>query len=153
MTVTRPVIIDLWPAYASGEASAETRALVEEFLRDDPELARQLREDPLTAAQSPSLPPDSEVDAFTRARRRLRGYPWLLKIAMLFSALSFARIVSDTSWDVSPRQFIITAGIAVAFWIAFFVTLWRMRATIMVVPGRKPARPERAENRSRGPTG
>jgi anti-sigma factor RsiW len=138
MTVTRPVIVDLWPAYASGEASAETRALIEEFLRGDPELARQLQKNPLAALEPPSLPPDTEMRAFALARRRLRGYPWLLQLAVLFSALAFARIVSDTSWDVSPRQFIITAAIAAAFWIAFFVSLWRMRATIMIVPGRKP---------------
>jgi hypothetical protein len=139
MTVTRPIIIDLWPSYASGEASAETRALVEEFLRGDPDLARQLQKDPLAAIEPPSLPPDTEMRAFALARRRLSGYPWLLQLAFLFSALAFARIVSDTSWDVSPRQFIITAAIAAVFWIAFFVSLWRMRATIMIVPGRKPA--------------
>jgi len=64
----------------------------------------------------------------------LRGFPWLLQLAILFSASAFGRIVSDTSWDVSPRNFIITAGIAVCFWIAFFVTLWRMRARILIVP-------------------
>jgi len=149
MTVTRPVIIDLWPSYAAGEASAETRALVEEFLHGDPEFARQLQENPLAAIQPPSLPPDTEVHAFTRARRRLSGYPWLLQMAVLFSALAFARIVSDTSWDVSPRRFIITAGIASAFWIGFFVTLWRMRASIMIVPGRKAARPAGAGQSSR----
>jgi len=62
-------------------------------------------------------------------------------MARLFSGLAFGRIISDTSWDVSPRRFIITASIAAAFWIAFIVTLWRMRANIMVVPGRRPGQP------------
>jgi anti-sigma factor RsiW len=137
MSITRPVILDLWPAYVSGEASAETRALVDEYLRTDPEFARQLRDNPLGDASPPPLPPDIEVNAFARARRQLRGFPWLLQLAILFSAFAFGRIVSDTSWDVSPRNFIITAAIAVCFWIAFFVTLWRMRARIMIVPGRK----------------
>ena len=137
MSITRPVILDLWPAYLSGEASAETRALVEEYLRSDPEFARQLRENPLGDVVSPPLPPDIETNAFARARRQLRGFRWLLQLALIFSALAFGRIVSDTSWDVSPRNFIITAGIAVCFWVAFFVTLWRMRARIMIVPGRK----------------
>jgi anti-sigma factor RsiW len=138
MSITRPVILDLWPAYVSGEASAETRALVDEFLRGDPEFARQLRENPFGKISPPPLPPDVETNAFTRARRRLRGFPWLLQLAIFFSASAFARIVSDTSWDVSPRNFIITAAIAVCFWIAFFVTLWRMRARIMIVPGHRP---------------
>ncbi len=135
MTVTRPVILDLWPIYVSGEASPETRALIDEFLRSDPEFAGQLQRDPLVAVEAPSLPPDVEMHAFTRARRRLGGYRWMLQMALVFSGLSFGRIVSDTSWDVSPRAFIITASIAAGFWIAFLVTLWRMRARIMVVPG------------------
>lgn len=136
MSITRPVILDLWPAYASGDASPETRALVDEFLRTDPEFARQLRENPLGGIETPPLPPDVETNAFARTRRKLRGFPWLLQFAILFSALAFGRIVSDTSWDVSPRNFIITAGIAACFWVAFFVTLWRMRARIMIVPDR-----------------
>jgi hypothetical protein len=134
MTVTRPIIRDLWSAYTSGEASAETRALVDDFLRDDPEFARQLRDDPLATIQLPTLPPEVEMRSFARAKRRLGGYRWMLFTAMFFSASAFARIVSDTSFDVSPRRFIITAAIAVAFWILFFVTLWRMRARIMIAP-------------------
>jgi anti-sigma factor RsiW len=137
MTVTRPVIVDLWSSYASGEASAETRALVDEFLRDDPELARQLRRDPLAAIQAPPPPPDTETRAFARARQQLRGYPRMLQMALIFSGLAFGRIISDTSWDVSPRNFIVTASIAACFWIAFLVSLWRMRARIMVVQGAK----------------
>jgi hypothetical protein len=139
MTVTRPVILDLWPVYAAGEASPETRALVDEFLRSDPEFARQLRQDPLATVPPPPPPPDLEMHAFTRARRRLGGYRWLLKLALVFSGLAFGRIVSDTSWDVSPLRFILTASIAVVFWIAFLVSLWRMRANIMIVPGRPGA--------------
>ena len=135
MSITRPVVLDLWPVYVSGEASAETRALVEEYLRGDPEFARQLRENPLNAVAQPPLPPDLEASAFARARRRLRGFPWLLHFAIMFSAFAFGRIVSDTSWDVSPRNFIVMASIAACFWIAFFVTLWRMRARIMILPG------------------
>lgn len=137
MTVTRPVIVDLWPLYVSGEASAETRALVDDFLKNDPEFAAQLRRDPLGCVEAPPPPPDTETRAFARARQQLRGYPWLLQLALIFSGLSFGRIVSDTSWDVSPRNFIVTASIAASFWIAFLVSLWRMRARIMIVPTRK----------------
>jgi hypothetical protein len=94
-----------------------------------------LGENPLSTVAPPPLPPDLEASAFTRARRRLRGFPWLLHLAIVFSALAFGRIVSDTSWDVSPRNFIVMAGIAVCFWAAFFVTLWRVRGRIMIVPG------------------
>jgi len=134
MTITRSVILDLWPAYASGEASPDTRALVDAFLRDDPELARQLRDDPLGPLESPMPPPDLEIRALTKARRRLGGFRSLLFLALLFSGMAFGRIVSDTSFDVSPRRFIIAASIAAVFWIAFFVSLIRMRGRILIVP-------------------
>lgn len=134
MTITRSIILDLWSAYASGEASQDTRALVDAFLRDDPEFARQLREDPLGPVESPTPTPDLEMRALTKARRRLGGFRSLLFFAMLFSGTAFGRIVSDTSFDVSPRRFIIAASIAVAFWIAFFVSLIRMRGRILIVP-------------------
>jgi len=61
----------------------------------------------------------------------LRGLPWLRQFAILFSALAFGRIVSDTSWDVSPRNFIIHVVIAAIFWIAYCVSLWRLRRKVM----------------------
>ena len=133
MTITRSIILDLWSAYASGEASQDTRALVDAFLRDDPEFARQLREDRLGPLESPTPPPDLQMRALKKARRRLGGFRSLLFLAMLFSGMAFGRIVSDTSFDVSPRLFIIMASIAVAFWIAFVVSLIRMRGRILVV--------------------
>ncbi len=58
---------------------------------------------------------------------------WFLFLAMLFSALAFGRIVSGTSWDVSPRRFIITAAIALAFWIAFFVRTFVIRKQVFQI--------------------
>jgi anti-sigma factor RsiW len=40
MKITREVIYDLLPAYFAGEVSADTRALIDEFLTTDPEFAR-----------------------------------------------------------------------------------------------------------------
>ena len=40
MNVTRQVVADLLPIYISGEASGDTRALVEDFFRQDPEFER-----------------------------------------------------------------------------------------------------------------
>ena len=137
MTITRAVVLDLWPLYEAGEASADTRSLVEAFLRDDPEYAQELARSASIPTAQPVLPPDAETEAFVRVRRRLRGYPILLNLAILFSCFAFGRIVSDTSWDVSPRNFIVTAALAGGFWIAFLVSLWRMRARILIVPRKR----------------
>jgi hypothetical protein len=140
MTVTRDVVSDLWPLYASGEASADTRALVEAFLASDPGFAAALRESggPVSVTEPPVLPPGHELMALDLTRRRLWGPGWPLFLAMIFSGMAFGRIVSDTSFDVSPKQFIITAAIALCFWITFFVLLWRNRARILVVAPKKP---------------
>jgi len=134
MNITRAVVVDLWPLYASGEASAESRALIEEFLRGDPELARLLRQEPVLPAGASALPPDHKVRALAATRKRLRGLPALLFAAMMLSMMAFGRIVADTSWDVSPRSFIAVASMAAACWIAYVVSLWRMRARILIVP-------------------
>ena len=64
------------------------------------------------------------------AAKKVRRFPYLLNLAVLFSCLAFVRIISDTSWDVSPRRFIITAGIAGVFWIAYCANLWTLRRNV-----------------------
>jgi hypothetical protein len=93
MKVTRDVIVDLWPVYETGAASADTRALVDEFLSGDPELARQLREgektmNELLFPESVVLSPDVEKSAFDRMRElsRLRTYFFVLSVLMMTSA-------------------------------------------------------------------
>jgi hypothetical protein len=141
MDVSSAVVSDLWPVYASGEASPDSRALVEAFLAADPAFARTLHESSgltLGVTKAPSLSPDHELKTLALTKRRLWGYLWLLQLAIMFSCFAFGRIVSDTSWDVSPRNFIITASIAGVFWIAFFVSLIRIRARVLIVtPGQR----------------
>jgi len=134
MNITREVIIDLWPAYSAGEASADTRALIEEFLQQDPEFARLLQEKTdvdLLMSSVPPLPPDHEAKALNKTKRQLHGWDWsllLLLFALQFSGFAFGRIIADTSWDVSPVNFIVTAAIAAIFWCAFLIRLlWLLR--------------------------
>ena len=123
MNITREVITDLWPIYATGEASADSAKLVEEFLAKDHELAAALKDnaaDQLVASRVPRLSPNIEARALNRTKRILNPFNWLFFFAVLFTCFAFGRIISDTSWDVSPRNFILTAVIALCFWIAFF---------------------------------
>jgi anti-sigma factor RsiW len=90
MKVTRDVIVDLWPVYEAGDASADTRALVEEFLSADPELAVRLREGEETMSdllfpRTTLLTPDVEKAAFDRMRElsRLRSSFFALSVALL----------------------------------------------------------------------
>jgi heme/copper-type cytochrome/quinol oxidase subunit 4 len=65
MKVTRDVMNDLLPLYFSGEASDDTRALVEEYFRENPEFERMARGaakplDTLKVAAWPGLLPSAE---------------------------------------------------------------------------------------------
>jgi hypothetical protein len=133
--VTRDVITDLWPVYVSGEASPDTRGLVEVFLHEDPEFASKLSSDfkgPLPGHDVPALPPDNELKTLARLKRRLVGPRWLLLLAMVFTMQAFGRIVSDTSFNVSPRAFIATAVVAACFWLAFLVRLFQGRRQVLI---------------------
>jgi anti-sigma factor RsiW len=133
--LTRDVIADLYPLYVSGDVSPDSRRLVEAFLSQDPEFARALANsgrDSLAGYAPPPLQPDHELKTLARLKRRLWGPLWMMNLAIMFSCFAFGRIVADTSWDVSPRPFIVTALIAVCFWVAFFVSLFRGRRTLLV---------------------
>ena len=90
MQITRDVILDLAPLYLTGDASADTRVLVDEYLAANPELARWMEEqrtrvfEPLTATP----PVDLQARALKRARRRLAVQRWLFGIGWYFVALS-----------------------------------------------------------------
>jgi anti-sigma factor RsiW len=128
MKITRDVVSDLWPVYQSGEASADTRAVVEQYLEKDPEFARVLRQADSAKWLAPSpltLEPDHEMKALSATKKAILAKNWPLFFAMLFSCFAFGRIVSDTSWDVSPRNFVVMASIAGVFWVLFLVRFAR----------------------------
>ncbi len=73
MKVTREVIYDLLPGYFANEASADTRALVEEYFQTDPDFARMaVRFGALLAEKRPPTGGETDAarerDAFNRAR-------------------------------------------------------------------------------------
>ena len=70
--ITRQVILDLLPIYLANEASADTRALVEQYLESDPELAKRAKETKMTELIKDIPIPLTEKDkleAFKEARR------------------------------------------------------------------------------------
>src|SRR5262245_29090057 len=92
MNITRDVITDLLPVYLSGEASADTQALVDEFLNGDPEFAsivqdaRRVPSEPMLAGQR-AIPPDQEREVVTRTRAVIRRQSWTLAFAVFLTLL------------------------------------------------------------------
>lgn len=88
MNLAREVILDLLPAYLSGEASPATRALVEEHMKQDAELAQRVRillTDTFTKAAPPVLPPELELRSLRRTQSLLSWQRWLFGLEVYFS--------------------------------------------------------------------
>ena len=125
MNVTKDVITDLYPLYVEKECSADTRALVEEYLQSNPQDAAELRRvmnTPLPEAAPWAKAPE-EVQALREARRRVRRRSWLLGCAIFFSLtpLSFLHTGGKTYWLLleAPAMAIIYGALGVVCWIAY----------------------------------
>jgi hypothetical protein len=90
MQVTREMIVDLLPLYQSGEASADSRAAVEAFMRRDPSLARLIADDTNAAPEVISPRASLERQAVSRTRAIIRRRSWVLAFAIFFTLLPFS---------------------------------------------------------------
>jgi anti-sigma factor RsiW len=141
MKVTRDVVMDLLPLYVAGEARADTRALVEEFLEGDPELRREVREGGLDAllgaASAGSVPPDLELRALRRTRGRLRWQRLTYAWALTVSFLSLSSVISLEDGQVHfrllladyPRIFAPCAVLAASLWVTYYLLRRHTRAS------------------------
>ena len=137
MKVTRDVINDLLPAYLAGEASADTVALVEAFLQQDPDLVRTveaLRTNPL-----PELPivlrPTQEKETLDMTKRllRLRGILMGLSIFLTMLPFSFRFDNDGIRWSFlqdTPLVATVLAFLgALICWSGFFYVRRRLQGS------------------------
>jgi hypothetical protein len=134
MNVTKDIINDLIPLYVANECSADTRALVEEYLQQHPHQAEELPRI-ITAPVPGAVPPAKgldEVRAFREARRRLRRRSWLMAIAIFLSLapFSFSSDGGRTWWmlrDATGSAFVY-ATLGLVFWIIYAVDRRRSKS-------------------------
>jgi hypothetical protein len=96
MNVTRQVITDLLPIYLSGEASGDTKLLVEDYFHQDPEFERIARNaatplETLRAAAPIAASPERKKRDLESVFLGLRRRKWLFGVSLFltFSPLSF----------------------------------------------------------------
>lgn len=137
MNVTREVVQDLLALDLAGEASADSRALIEEYLAGDPELAREAaaaRSAAVVLPPAPAAAPEAEKRALERTRSLLKSRSSTLAVAAIFTVLplSFSFDESGVTWWLirdDPKVGIAWWATAAAMWIAHFVVRRRLRAT------------------------
>ncbi len=129
MKISKEVIKDLLPLYASGEASEDTCQLVQQYVADDPEIAGLLRE--MTAgeqllSQKPPVPDlaNAEVRSFQKARLLVRYRSGILGAAIAYTLLPFTFVFSDghIHWIVisdMPGAAISSLVVALVLWAAY----------------------------------
>lgn len=71
--ITRDIIQDLLPLYLAGEASEDTTALVEEYLKTDPELAKVAQHTTITGLAEVPVPLSKEaaMEAYIKATQQM----------------------------------------------------------------------------------
>ena len=141
MNVAREVILDLLPLYIAGEASPASTVLVEEYLRQDPDLAertRSLGTAGLTPKASVELPPDLELRSLRRTRRLLGMQRWLFGLGIAFLALPLGMQFDFRNGRLADFHFLVAAYpfqlgpvllLDLACWIVYFSLRRRLRTS------------------------
>jgi hypothetical protein len=129
MKLERDVIVDLLPAYFSGEASSATRALVEEYFREDPAFEKFARGagGPLEMLKAPVDRPDPEKEKFALERARLVtetrssffGLGIITTLMLFLFRIQGGKIVW-IMWEQGGVRGICFAAMAVFFWTLYF---------------------------------
>jgi anti-sigma factor RsiW len=135
MNLTRDIVKDLLAVYLAGDASPDTRTIVEEWLATDPDLARQAAD--ARRGDLPAVPPPApsvEKLALGRTRRRLTLrsvvlgaaiYVTSLPATVTFNRSGFQGLLID-NWT----ERIVLAVLAGVLWAAYVILSRRLR-----VPG------------------
>ncbi|NUM43733.1 MAG: hypothetical protein HUU38_03435 [Anaerolineales bacterium] len=134
MNITRDVITDLLPVYLSGEASEDTRALVETFFQQDPAFAELVRaQPPLDILPPAPSSPGQEKETLQRIKNTLRLRSILFGLA-LFCTLSpfifsFGSDEGVKWWMIRDApQMALTFGLGAVFaWGAYAWTFRTLR--------------------------
>jgi hypothetical protein len=136
MNVTRDVVRDLVVVYLTGEASEDTRRLVEEWLVRDPELAESVKSAGGFTVPHTTPPAGLEIRALDRTRKLLSRKNYLLWFSLLLTYLPLSFGYNLTTkhltyvmfWDY-PALAGVFLVLGIQGWIAFLYTCHQLQGT------------------------
>ncbi len=140
MTVTQNVIMDLLPVYLSGEASPDTTNLIEEFLRQNPELSgvveeqkREFHGQRELLEPAAALPADHELRTLARTRLLIERQKWQMALALMLTLFPFSFVLSGAHFTfilVRDQPVLAVAAWfgAAVLWVLYFLTRRGLRA-------------------------
>lgn len=144
MNVTQDVMNDLLPVYFSGEASEDTRTLMEEYFRENPEFERMARGsarplDALKVATWPGLSPSAErekrdLECVHREMWR-RKLSFGLALFFTLAPLAFTYSKGHLTWMMlrdQPWNAALYWGLGIVLWIFYFGRVSRRTFTLAI---------------------
>ncbi|MGZ4874870.1 MAG: hypothetical protein ACXV5R_06830 [Candidatus Angelobacter sp.] len=138
MKIEREIIVDLLPAYFSGESSSATRALVEGYFRENPDFEKFARSAggalESLKVPPPRLDPEKEKLALERARMVTETRSSFFWLAVLNTLILFLFRIQNGKivwilWSGNKTAGPLFAAMAVFFW-AFFLYARRRKSPV-----------------------
>lgn len=129
--IPQSVIVDLLPLYLADEVSPETRELIENYLRNDPQLAtlaKRARQAPSLQEIPAPLKKETEMEALKKVRKLMVQHNVFLFLAVIMTVMmgiSYIFLWDEPRGAQAPFVF---GGIAAVFWIAFFIVNRKIEA-------------------------
>ena len=127
MNATKEIITDLFPLYVANECSKDSRAVVEEYLRDNPGQAEELKRImnmPVPGSKA-KLAGSEEVRSLREARRRVRRQSFVLGLAIFFSLVPFSLLLTGGRiywvFRESPSTAVVYGVLGIVCWGAYFL--------------------------------
>ncbi len=128
MNISKDVIIDLMPLYFSEECSDDTKQLVEEYLKSNPDFekwVKKLNKNPLPNDIPQNLQITDEMNSLLKTRRLLNARGIFMGFAIFFSLAPFSFFVSDEySFFMlldAPLSALFYAICSIPLWIGYFI--------------------------------
>jgi len=127
VNISRDIVKDLVAVYLAGDASADTRALVESYLKTDPELARDVEAARATTlGLPPARTPTAEKQALDATRQQLKNRTSTLVVAMIFTVLPLTFVFQGTT--ITFLLIRDAPVIGIAWWAtAAIMWIWHVR--------------------------
>src|SRR5215831_8043776 len=133
MNISKEVIRDLLPAYVAGEASEDTRVLLESALAEDAELRTEATMLGTVPSASATPPGDLGLETLKRTQRLLRRRALLAGFSVFFS--TFPLVLFHRGWGLAgPSGQTACLLIAAAGWVLFLKNAARMHAVGLDAP-------------------
>ena len=121
--IPQHVILDLLPLYLADEVSAETRSLIEDYLKTDSQLAT-LAEQAQSATSLQEIPAplkkENEMEALKKVKKMMVQHNLFLALAVVLTimvGISYIFLWDEPRGAQAPFVF---GGLAAVFWFAFF---------------------------------